>query len=403
MSTRQSRKLNTSGDPPPGPSRNRQNRWLIVSGIAAILILALLIAAWDVFSSRTSTVAVPPRKISAESRQVATPNDRHTQNAAHATDENDRLIDDDGQTLWASPTAGEPLDLSYLPPGVQIVVGMRPEAIAKHLEGEKMLASLGPLGEQAIGFLDGVLKQPHGVEQCLIGVQTTSDGRLQTTIVARLTGGPTAAEHLAANLPDAIEKSHGATSYRLANDWAYWVPDNADEKLLVVAPPELIGDIIDLGGNAPPMRRDFERILEHIDADRHFTVVIAPNFLFSEGGRLFAGTMAPLRAPLFWFLGDELSAASFSIHWDENFFVEIIAAPTLDTRPEAAARILATRVAEMPDRVEKLCPRSRPTPVRPANRIPLPHDDSQAGCIFTPGRRSGLRRAALLSARGGRA
>jgi hypothetical protein len=352
MSTRQSGKSNALGGAAPRPNRNRQNRWLIISGISAFLILALMIAAWDVFRSRTDTVTVPQQKTSANSRQAAAPTDRRAQHAAHATGDIDTLVNDDGHTLWTSPTTGSPIDLSYLPPGVQIVVAIRPEAIADHPEGEKVLASLGPIGEQGIGFLDDVLKVPHGVEQCCIGVQTTNDSHWQTTIVARLTGSSTVAELLAARLPDAIEKSHGAATYRVTNEWAYWVPDNADEKLLVVAPVVLIDEIIDLEGNAPPLRREVERLLEHTDADRHFTVVIAHNFLFSEGGGLLTGKMAPLRPPLFWFLGDELSAAALSMHWDENFFVEVIAAPTLDTRPEAAARILDARVAEIPDRVE---------------------------------------------------
>jgi hypothetical protein len=352
MSTRQSRNLNKSVGAPPRSKRNRQNHWLILSGISAFLILAVMIAAWDLFRSRTDTVAVAPRKTPADSRRAATPNDRHTQNAAQTTNDNDNLVDDDGQSLWASPTAGSPIELSYLPPGVQIIVAMRPEAFANQPEGDKVLASLGPLGEKAVGFFDDVLKVPHGLRQCVLGIQTTSDGRWQTTMVARLTGSATAAEHLAASLPDAVEKSHGAATYRVTDAWAYWVPDDEDEKLLVIAPLELIAEIIDMAGNAPPLRREVERLLEHTDADRHATVVIAPNFLFSEGGGLFTGEMAPLRAPLFWFLGDELSAAALSLHWDENFFLEVIAAPTLDTRPEAAARILATRVAEIPDRVE---------------------------------------------------
>jgi hypothetical protein len=362
MNTRHSRTSNTADVAPLRPNRKRQNWWLIVSAISVFLIVALVIAAWDVFSARTGTVAHTARQTSGNVTPAAKPGNPQVEHAAAASDGNASLIDDDGQTLWASPTAGKPLDVSYLPPGVQIIVAMRPEAIASHPEGEKVLASLGPLGEQALGLIHDALKMSQGIGQCLIGIQTTSEGRWQTSLVVRLTGGPTAAEHLAAELPDAVKKSHGATTYRLANDWSYWVPDAAGDRLLVVASPELIGEIIDLGGNAPPLRREVERLLQHTDVDRHFTAVVAPNFLFSEGGGLFVGPIAPLRAPLFWFLGDELSAAALSMHWDENFFVELIAAPTLDTRPEAAARILTTRVAELPERVENFVVGFNPNP-----------------------------------------
>ncbi|HEY3392928.1 MAG TPA: hypothetical protein VGK58_09490 [Lacipirellulaceae bacterium] len=314
-------------------------------------MLALVIAAWDIFSARTGTVAVTQRQTS-EAFPTTKPDRRHRQTAAAANDINDGLIDDDGKTLWASPTAGEPLDLSYLPPGLQIIVAIRPDTIDAHPEGAKVAASLGPLGKTAENFLNNVLPTAAGVEQCLIGLQATSDGRWQTTLIFRLSGGRSAAEHLAAERPGAVNKTHGTTTYYLSGGWAYWVPDSADSKVVVAAPQELISEIIDLGGAQPPLRRDVERLVEHTDSDRQLTVLLAPNFLFSEGAGMFSGAMAPLREPLFWFLGDELSAAALSLHWDEDFFVELIAAPTLDTRPEAAARILAERVAEIPHRVE---------------------------------------------------
>jgi hypothetical protein len=334
------------------PGRKQKNRWLLISAIAALLMLALVIAAWDILRARTAPVDAARRETSNKARQAAKPGNQPPQSVAAASDDDNGLIEDDGQTMWTSPSAGEPLDLSYLPPGVQIIVAMRPDAIAAHPEGAKVAASLGPLGSEAQKFLNDLLREPVGAKQCLIGIQATSDGRWQTSLVVRLSGDQSAADHFAANLAGSIKKSHGSTTYQVADEWAYWVPDTAEPKLLVVAPEELIGEIIDLGGAQPPLRREMERLLQHTDSERQFTVILAPNFLFNEGGGLFAGQMLPLRAPLFWFLGDELSAVVLSLHWDENFFAELIAAPTLDTRPEAAARILAQRVGEIPDRVE---------------------------------------------------
>jgi hypothetical protein len=77
---------------------------------------------------------------------------------------------------------------------------------------------------------------------------------------------------------------------------------------------------------------------------------------------MFTGQMAGLREPLFWFLGDELSAVALSLHWDENFFVELIATPTLDTTPERASRILAERLAHVPDKLEADLATLKPQP-----------------------------------------
>ncbi|HEX5472631.1 MAG TPA: hypothetical protein VFW73_12135, partial [Lacipirellulaceae bacterium] len=112
------------------------------------------------------------------------------------------------------------------------------------------------------------------------------------------------------------------------------------------------GDIIDLAGSAPPLRRDIERLIAHTDADRDVTIIAAPNSLFSEGQSIFAGELSGLRRPLFWFLGDELSGAALSMNWDKDFFLEMIATPTLDTPPIRAAQIFMKRIDALPAKVE---------------------------------------------------
>jgi hypothetical protein len=192
-----------------------------------------------------------------------------------------------------------------------------------------------------------------GVDRLVAGCEVTADGVWRVTLVAHLTGSATADEHLAAKLPDAKAMVHQGEKHWLAGEWAYWIPTTEDGKLLVVAAPERMKEIIELAGSQPPLRRDLERLLAHTDADRHMTVLLAPSSLFSEGQTVWKGGMAPLREPLFWFLGDELSAAALSLHWDDNFFIELAGTTTLDTSPERASRILAERVAQVPDRLEE--------------------------------------------------
>jgi hypothetical protein len=162
-----------------------------------------------------------------------------------------------------------------------------------------------------------------------------------------------AANTLVEKLPDATKRDYQGKEYWLANEFAYFFPNGGDHNVLVVAPADAITDVIDLDSSPPPLRRDVERLLAHTDSQRHVTVVVAPYFLFGEGQSMFSGQMARLRAPLFWFLGDELSAAGLSLHWDENFFAELIATPTLDTPPQGATKVLAERVEQMPDKLEE--------------------------------------------------
>ena len=334
-------------------SRHQRNRRLLVAGGLACLAIAIPIALWSVFGTSREEAATLPesRRISRSETATAASNGSATA-ANAATAERLSLVDDDGHTLWTSPTNGQPLDLAYLPPGGQIFVVLRPQALANHREGTKVLEALGPLGQHGMALLDELLLDLDDVTQVIVGLNATSGGLWQTALVARLRTGITAAERLAAKLPDAVEKTHQGIQYLVSQDWAYYTPA-ADEKLLIVAPAASITEIIDLRGEPPPLRREVDRVLAHTDADRHFTMIVAPNFLFSEGQGVFTGQLAPLRDPLFRFLGDEFGAAALSMHWDDNFFVELLVVPTSDTSPERAARVLTERVVEIPDRLEE--------------------------------------------------
>jgi hypothetical protein len=259
-----------------------------------------------------------------------------------------KLVEDDGKTLWVSPTQGKPLKLGYLAPGAQIIVALRPDALAEHPEGKKVMDAWGPIGNRAASFVKDALLHPDGVDRMHIGLELKSDGNWNATLVAHLSGSVTAAEHLAFKLPKGEEKTYKNKKYLVHDGRAYFVPNTADKKVLVVAPQASINDIIDLAGSPPPLRRDIERLLDHTDADRMLTIIVAPNSLFSEGSSIFDNELRRLRGPLFWFLGDELSGAALSAHWDENFFLELAATPTLDTSTEKASRIFTGRVSKLP-------------------------------------------------------
>ena len=53
---------------------------------------------------------------------------------------------------------------------------------------------------------------------------------------------------------------------------------------------------------------------------------------------------------------------SLSLHWDDNFFIELTATPTLEKRPDQASQIFAAHVAEIPGRVETYTARLAPQP-----------------------------------------
>ena len=338
-------------------TRPRHRSPFIVGGVAACIIVGLVIAAISVWSPQATKVAGTGDS-SSNSMKVTPEHEQPKPRAIDggpSLDDNRTLVEDDGRTLWVSPTDGAPLDLAYLPPGAQLIVALRTRALAAHSEGEKLRVALGPVGARAIELVQQSTHVPlESMDQLVAGFQPTSDGNWHVTLVASIDDA--AARQVVEQLADAMPEDHEGQIYHVVGEQAYYFPTAQKNGKVLVVPADTIPDIIDLAGDPPPLRRDIERLLAHTDADRHVTIIVAPNTLFSEGQTMFAGGMAGLRDPLFWFLGDELSAAAISMHWDENFFVELIATPTLDTSPERAARILVERMSQIPSKLEGYLP-----------------------------------------------
>ena len=131
---------------------------------------------------RTSTEPISRQARSETTAASSQPS--HPPAKRHSTREKPPLVDDDGKTLWVSPTHGSPLDLAYLSPGAQIIAVLRPAALLQHPEGEKVRAALGPTGQAEIKFVEQMTgMRLTDMEQLIVGCQASSDGKWMVTFV----------------------------------------------------------------------------------------------------------------------------------------------------------------------------------------------------------------------------
>jgi len=96
-----------------------------------------------------------------------------------------------------------------------------------------------------------------------------------------------------------------------------------------------------------------ERLIRYTDASRTVTLIARPKSLFVDGSNLFAGELAPLRAELEGVLDSDIAAISISIDWDADFFIELVALPTLDSSPKELSEKLAAWIDQLPNKVEE--------------------------------------------------
>ena len=317
--------IRVTKEPVEASQRSRGLLWLLLS--SGLIALSGIVAV--VFSGSDKPVAKKPKTPVSEERPTEV-----TESVVQ-----DANITDDGESLWVSPTVGEPLDLGYLLPGTQLVLHISVADLLAHSEGEKVLAALGPWGEEAVeqltNFTGVALAE---IETLLLGVRLTRSGELEYVWRLRLLSAKTQAE-----------LGRGA-----GEGWTCFLPDPADGKLLVLCPSDAVKELKSSAGESPLFARELQRVFERTDGRRMATLVFAGKFLQISGEKFLQGTGEPLREALIDFLGDEATATAISLHWDDNFFVELQSTVALNTRPHWFATLLEERVAASSDRVEDI-------------------------------------------------
>lgn len=207
----------------------------------------------------------------------------------------DGLVADNGRTLWASPTAGEPIDLSTVPDASGLVLHLRPAALLATAEGAKAWRALGPAGDTAREDLEAAAGRPLNETDALVV-------------------GVTAGE-----------------SYQQVATTLSFDPAPSDE--------------------LPLLQREIELLIETTDRDRHLTLVFSPRFLLGDGGSLLRGPWAPLRELLLAQMRDSWKAAALSLHLDDagRLYWELRVLGTAAEPERRVARSLAERAAGWED------------------------------------------------------
>lgn len=259
----------------------------------------------------------------------------------------DSTIADDGKSLWVSPTAGEPISLSYLPTGTQLVLHVRPGEILAHPEGEKTVAALGPWGATAIEQLQSATGvELANVAALTIAVHPTMTGELRTTWRLELVE-PLAGD--ASSLPSSAERT-------------CFVPNGQEDRLLVCCHPDDLAELQEQGDEPAMFPRDMQRLLDRTDRLRSATVVLPTKFFRIEGHKLVSGGAERLRDVLSSLAGDRATAVALSAHWGDSFFLELQSNATLNVSPHHLAKNLQRWIPQATSALEAALAASPPHP-----------------------------------------
>jgi hypothetical protein len=316
--------------------RQKKTKQMMILGASAagLLFLVLIVASLLRSGEAPPVPPVPQSPLLANSPNAESAGNGAATDSPTATEANrpaaptTPVIDDDGKTMWVSPTNGPAIDLSGLPPGCEMFVALRPAELLATSEGQKMIAALGPRGQQGWNSLQQTIGVPlDDVAEVVIGFRPMSSTAIESAMVVT-------------PMPGTTSPTKGQTL--------------GDEKgRMVFASPALLTEIKELEGSAPPLRREIESLLATTDASRQVTVLVAPTFLFHDGRSMWSASIAPLRDTLFSVIPESTRGVALSLNADEEFFAELRLVATIDQRPEAFAKAFADRIAEWPAVAER--------------------------------------------------
>ncbi|HEV3004254.1 MAG TPA: protein kinase, partial [Pirellulales bacterium] len=266
-----------------------------------------------------------------------------------------------GQPIWQSPTDGEPLNLAWLPPGVQVVLALRPAEMTQQKEWEK-LSDKRTFGTVSQWLTDDLPKTTgktlDHLDTVLVGLLDGSPGPPKVALVARA-NEEFKLDDLHSGWGDANPEEIEGQVIHLQSGRAFYLPASGDGKLLVVAPLAELREMVKSGGQPPALRREMEVLAETSDDQRQLTLLVAPNFPLTDGKGLFIDEGAKLLQPLRMFLEwqdsdgklDLPKAAMLSCHLGDHLFVELRLYDNFGKPAQSAAREFQRRVAQLPKQV----------------------------------------------------
>jgi len=261
------------------------------------------------------------------------------------------VVKDDGALLWASPTTGEKIDFSYVPMGARIFLHCRPAEIVANPRGEQVLSALGPDFASARKSWETVSGFTlSDVEQMVVSFHDNSGGRPRVHIVSRLKAAQGVNE-LLAKWGNPAAKNHEGKTYYETRGWAIYVPTEENGSLFTMGSPDEIKICIETGGAPPTMRRELGQLRDTSDSSRHVSLLLTPNYLFSDGEKLFSGSTQRISEPLEWFFGDGLQATSFSMHLGDQFYIEMRLISQLGRDRVMLAQEFRDRINEIPGKI----------------------------------------------------
>jgi serine/threonine protein kinase len=324
----------------------------LIGSLASIGVIALVLS-WMIRSTSDDQVQEPSRdpnsatiptnidESAPEAHQV-TPM-RSTSGPANDDSRDKTLSEDDGTSLWLSPTRGSPIDTRYLPSGAQLIGFVNVAQILSSEEGARVLRAMGPrFNEWMTDWLENAGLSLKDIDSILFGCVPDVQPP-EVRLIVRLTASALAGKGLV------FEKTEGGKQAKPNGQTQVWVPDSDNGRLWVVSHGKATTPI---DHDEPSLlRRDLETLVASTDSSRHVTLVSTAHLWTAGVSELFPAAYPTSQAPINELLVDPVQAVSLSLHLIPDFYIELTLVPAADADPHNIAQSIRDRIVDWPTKL----------------------------------------------------
>ncbi len=318
-------------------ARHKRQQWLIASGVSAALLGLITVFLIIGYKLGRTDIAFQKR-IENEIKQENKKKENANKVIVGSTAPKKQLVDpslayqqeiveDNGETLWQSPTAGLPINFQLVPPSPRLIFSARLKSLTANEEGKLLIQSTGADLAQWIdnlGQLCGCTASE--IEHFIVSLH--SDGADYRPCYVVRFAEPMLESKLIARWQDAVLKStsNGDSYYEKNGNVFFYKTPKGDEKRVdafVFGPQKHLQPVLDAGG-ITRLDGTMGALAKTTDRNRHLSVLFLRSALFSEEGqRLMSGPWSKLNRALAINMDDRIQGVRLGAHLDRGFYWEM--------------------------------------------------------------------------------
>jgi len=316
--------------------RRKNKQRLKVSGILSSIVLILAVGAYGVVRSQRSQAKPVARKPPQRDLEYESDKSRLERNVEEAA----RL----------SPTNGKPLKLPFIPLGSRIVINIRTAQLwAEESRYQELMACLGPVKSWLeSAFLETCLYEPSQIEQATICIILGAQSSPPAVAASIRMLEPIKKSEWLEKCAGLRNDEYGYPVY-LAEKKAYIL--GQDGKSFGVGPLEMVSEMVDAATFDNPISSGIEELIKETDSERHVTVVFQPQDLRIHQEALFAENVRDVLNHFVDWLGDDVEAAVWSLHFGDQLHSEMLLRNHNSTHPARLQSKLRKRLDVLPDEI----------------------------------------------------